>query len=211
MSPILTTNECAALLRQDLYAFTEQCFYELNPSTTFLRNWHIQVISSALEDCRSGKIFRLIINQPPRSLKSHCASVAFVAFLLGHDPSAKIICASYGQDLANKHAMDCRALMASAWYQNLFGARLCSQRPALQELTTQQGFRLATSVGGVLTGRGADFIIIDDPLKPEEALSETQRRTVNEWFSHTLYSRLNDKSKGCIIIVMQRLHQDDLV
>jgi hypothetical protein len=63
----------------------------------------------------------------------------------------------------------------------------------------------------VLTGRGADFIIIDDPLKPEEALSETQRQAVNEWYDHTLYSRLNDKQTGCIIIIMQRLHEDDLV
>jgi hypothetical protein len=70
---------------------------------------------------------------------------------------------------------------------------------------------LATSVGGVLTGRGADFIIIDDPLKPDEALSETQRNAVNEWYVHTLYSRLNDKRTGSIIIIMQRLHEDDLV
>jgi hypothetical protein len=63
----------------------------------------------------------------------------------------------------------------------------------------------------VLTGRGADFIIIDDPLKPDEALSETQRKAVNEWFDHTLYSRLNDKQTGCVLIIMQRLHEDDLV
>jgi hypothetical protein len=137
MIPILTPSDYAALLRQDLYAFTEQCFYELNPTTPFLRNWHIQVVSSALEDCRRGKISRLVINQPPRSLKSHCASVAFVAFLLGHDPSAKIICASYGQDLANKHAMDCRTIMNSSWYRALFPrTRLLSQRQGLQEFIT---------------------------------------------------------------------------
>jgi hypothetical protein len=68
-----------------------------------------------------------------------------------------------------------------------------------------------TSVGGVLTGRGADIIIIDDPLKPEEALSQTQRRAANEWFDHTLYSRLNDKRKGAIVLIMHRLHEDDLV
>ncbi len=211
--PILTRSDYAALLRLDLYAFTEQCFYELNPTTIFLRNWHIQVVSSALEDCRRGKTSRLVINQPPRSLKSHCASVAFVAFLLGHDPSAKIICASYGQDLANKHAMDCRTIMNSAWYRALFPrTRLLSQRQGLQEfITTEQGFRLSTSVGGVLTGRGADYIIIDDPLKPDEALSDTQRKGVNDWFDHTLYSRLDDKRKGCIILIMQRLHEDDLV
>jgi hypothetical protein len=78
-------------------------------------------------------------------------------------------------------------------------------------MTEGKGFRLATSVGGVLTGRGGDFIIIDDPLKPDEAVSETQRNAVNDWYQHTLYSRLNNKDKGCIIIIMQRLHEDDLV
>ena len=76
--------------------------------------------------------------------------------------------------------------------------------------TTAQGCRLATSVGGVLTGRGADFIIIDDPLKPEEALSQAQRQAANEWYDHTLYSRLNDKLSGAIVLIMHRLHEDDL-
>jgi len=209
----LTPSDYRALLRRDLYAFTERCFYELNPTTKFMPNWHIEMIASALESCRSGEIRRLIVNQPPRSLKSHCASVAFVAFLLGHDPTAQIICASYGQDLANKHALDCRTIMTSTWYQALFPrTRLSPERQAVQEfMTTQQGFRLSTSVGGVLTGRGADFIIIDDPLKPDEALSDIQRKAVNDWFDHTLYSRLNDKKNGCIVIIMQRLHEDDLV
>ncbi|MGA2103356.1 MAG: phage terminase large subunit [Candidatus Sulfotelmatobacter sp.] len=149
---------------------------------------------------------------PPRSLKSHAAAVAFPAFILGHNPSAQIICASYGQNLADKHSLDCRTLMTSEWYRRLFPTRLSGHKQSVQEfLTTQNGFRLATSVSGVLTGRGADFIIIDDPLKPDEALSESQRKGVNEWFDHTLYSRLNDKQKGFIIIIMQRLHQDDLV
>jgi predicted phage terminase large subunit-like protein len=85
-------------------------------------------------------------------------------------------------------------------------------RQAVQEfLTTRQGYRLATSNGGVLTGRGADIILIDDPLKPEEALSDAQRKTANDWFDHTLYSRLNDKRSGAIVIIMQRLNEDDLV
>jgi predicted phage terminase large subunit-like protein len=209
----LSRNDYQALLRKDLCAFTELCFYQLNPTTQFKPNWHIELVTAALDACRRGEITRLIFNQPPRSLKSHCASVAFVAFMLGHDPTAQIICASYGQELANKHAMDCRAIMTSAWYQSLFPrTRLSPQRQSLQELaTTEQGFRLATSVGGVLTGRGANTIIIDDPLKPDEALSDTQRKAVNDWFDHSLYSRLNDKKNGCIILVMQRLHQDDLV
>ena len=102
--------------------------------------------------------------------------------------------------------------MASDWYQRLFPTRLSPQRQAVPEFeTTAQGCRLATSVGGVLTGRGADIIIIDDPLKPEEALSQAPRQAANEWFDHTLYSRLNDKRKGAIVLIMHRLHEDDLV
>ena len=144
-------------------------------------------------------------------MKSHCVSVAFVAWLLGHNPSAQIICASYAQDLADKHALDCRSVIASNWYQEVFLTRLSAQRQAVNEfMTTQKGVRLATSVGGVLTGRGADFIIIDDPLKPDEAMSDARRQTVNDWYDHTLCSRLNDKRTGCIILIMQRLHEDDL-
>ncbi|HWZ80050.1 MAG TPA: hypothetical protein VNX87_26170, partial [Candidatus Sulfotelmatobacter sp.] len=102
--------------------------------------------------------------------------------------------------------------MSGAWYKSVFPTRLSPHKQSVQEFTTtQNGFRLATSVGGVLTGRGADFIILDDPLKPDEALSESQREAVNQWYDHTLYSRLNDKRVGCIIIIMQRLHEDDLV
>jgi predicted phage terminase large subunit-like protein len=94
----------------------------------------------------------------------------------------------------------------------MFPTRLALHRQAVQEfITTRQGYRLATSTGGVLTGRGADIILIDDPLKPEEALSEAQRQTANDWYDHTLYSRLNDKRHGVIVIIMQRLHEDDLV
>jgi predicted phage terminase large subunit-like protein len=207
----LTPNEYQALLRSDFTAFIERSFHELNPATSFLPNWHIEVIAAELEACRRGDTKRLIINVPPRSLKSHCASVAFPAWLLGHDPSAQIIVASYAQELASKLSSDCRALFGSTFYRDLFSTRLSPHRQAVQEFaTTRQGFRLSTSIGGVLTGRGADFIIIDDPLKPEEAVSDTQRKAVNDWFDHTLYSRLNNKKDGCIILIMQRLHEDDL-
>ena len=140
------------------------------------------------------------------------ASIAFPAWCLGHDPSAQILCVSYAGELADKLARDYRLIMMSRWYQRIFPTRLAPHRQAVQEfLTTRQGYRLATSNGGVLTGRSADIILIDDPLKPEEALSDTQRRAANEWFSHTLYSRLNDKRNGAIVIIMQRLHEDDLV
>jgi hypothetical protein len=135
------------------------------------------------------------------------ASVAFQAYLLGRKPSTQVICASYAQDLAHKLAGDCRALMTSQWYQDLFpSTRLAARRSMLNDYaTTARGFRLSTSVGGVLTGRGADFIVIDDPLKPDEALSETQRKSVNDWYDHSLITRLNDKESGCVILIMQRL------
>jgi hypothetical protein len=114
--------------------------------------------------------------------------------------------------LSEKFARDWRSVMTASWHQALFPTRLSNPRANLQELTTTaRGFRLATSIGGVLTGRGADLIVIDDPLKPDEAISETERRSVNEWFDGTLYSRLNDKSVGVIVVIMQRLHEDDLV
>jgi predicted phage terminase large subunit-like protein len=133
--------------------------------------------------------------------------------MLGHNPASQIICASYGQELADKHARDCRTLMLSSFYRGLsWETRLSPEKQSVNEfVTTRGGFRLSTSVGGVLTGRGADMIILDDPLKPDDAMSSTKRKSVNDWYDNTLLSRLNDKERGIIIIVMQRLHQDDLV
>ena len=209
---ILATSDYRMLLRVDFMAFAHRTFYELNPQATFVPAPFLELIAAKLEDCRRGKIKRLIINLPPRSLKSHLASVALPAWCLGHDPTKKIICVSYGQDLADKFARDCRSIMMSPWYRALFPrSRVVGRQSAADFSTTQSGNRMATSVGGVLTGRGADMIIIDDPMKPDEALSESRRNAGNDWFDNTLVSRLNSKQDGCIIIIMQRLHQDDLV
>jgi len=208
----LTRAEYDALLRNDFALFAARCFHELNPQTELAMSWHLEFIATQLTAVRQGKIRRLIINLPPRHLKSLMASIAFPAWCLGHDPSTQLLCVSYAQDLADKLARDCRSIMISPWYRRIFPTRLAQHRQAVQEfITTRQGYRLATSTGGVLTGRGADIILIDDPLKPEEALSKAQRQACNEWFVHTLYSRLNDKRSGAIVIIMQRLHEDDLV
>src|SRR6266568_3966586 len=208
----LDLAEYEALLRADFAGFAQRCFHELNPQTDFAINWHVRVIAAKLAALRDGRGRRLIINLPPRHLKSLLASVAFPAWCLGHQPSAQILCVSYAQDLADKLSRDCRRIVASDWYQRLFATRLSPRHQAVAEFeTTAQGCRVATSVGGVLTGRGADLIVIDDPLKPEEALSQARRQGANEWFDHTLYSRLNDKEKGAIILIMHRLHEDDLV
>ena len=208
----LTLKEYQTLLRSDFVSFIERSFYELNPQTQLFMAPYIHLIAMHLEACRLGKIKRLIINLPPRYLKSHCASVAFPAWLMGKDPSARIICASYGQDLAENLANQSRKIMQSAFFQQIFATRLDPRKIASNDfMTTEGGGRMATSVGGVLTGRGADFLILDDPMKPDEALSDPRRQAVNDWYDNTLLSRLNDKVNGCIIIIMQRLHQDDLV
>ena len=139
-------------------------------------------------------------------------SIALPAWILGHNPKAQILCVSYNDELAEKFAISCRDVMQSDWYRELFPmTRLHQSRQAVNDFaTTRGGGRIATSVGGTLTGRGADWIIIDDPQKSVDATSETQRAKLNEWYGSTLYSRLNDKANGKIILVMQRLHQDDL-
>lgn len=206
-------QEYDALTRLDFNVFVERVFVELNGSTPYLDNFHIGLICAELEAVRAGQQRRLAIALPPRSLKSLVVSVAFPAWLLGHNPTAKIICASYGQQLADDLARDCRQVMRSDWYRRLFPAtRLASDRQGIANFETSAGgLRHATSVGGALTGLGADIIIVDDPTKPEEVLSDVERARANAWARHTLFTRLNDKATGSIILVMQRLHENDLI
>ena len=201
------------ILRQDLTAFTQRCFQTVVPGQTYLSNWHIEAIAYQLERCRRGEIRRLIVTLPPRSLKSICASVAFPAFALGHDPSRRIVCASYSQDLSAKHARDFRTVLESGWYQKIFPPRgsINARTPKGRSRRPAQGYRLSTSVGGTLTGRGGNLILIDDPMKPAEAMSEVKRAAVCEWYDSTLTSRLDRKTEDAIIVIMQRLHVDDLV
>lgn len=200
-------------LRSEFKWFIAKCFGTLNPGTEYLSNWHIDAIAWQLEQVRLGHIKRLIITMPPRSAKSISASVAFPAFIHGNDPTKEIITVSYAQSLASKLHNDYRTILTSAWFKGLFPeARIDPKKESEQEVRlTKRGVRLATSVGGVLTGRGADIIIIDDPLKADDAHSEAQRVRVNEWYSAALVSRLNQKTNGAIVIVTQRLHVDDLV
>jgi hypothetical protein len=201
-----------ALLRNEFRVFVHKVFATLAPGQTYVRTWHVEAIAWRLECVRRGEIRRLIINMPPRSLKSIAASVAFPAFVLGHDPSRRIICVSYSGDLAKKHANDFRAVLESPWYRSAFPiTRIGPFKNSETEIElTARGFRLVTSVGGTLTDRGGDIIVIDDPLKPDDALSEAKRSAANQWFMNTLLSRLDDKRTGAIVVVMQRVHVDDL-
>jgi predicted phage terminase large subunit-like protein len=199
-------------LRFDFSAFTERSFAEVRPAEPFEFNWHIEVLAEKLERVRLGKTTRLIINLPPRHLKSFVGSVAFPAFVLGHKPSTEILCVSYGQDLADEFSRLCLGLMRSPFYRAVFKTRLDPTRQAVEEYkTVAGGCRRATSLTGGLTGRGADIIIIDDPIKADDSQSDVRRASVNTSFYNTIYSRLNNKTTSAIVIIMQRLHADDLV
>ena len=203
----------AAARRQHFPFFLMKAFETLHPGVPPLElSWYLKAICHRLAAVRTGEEKRLVVTVPPRHLKSVTASVAFVAFVLGHDPTAKIMVASYSQDLARHHSNQTRAIMESKWYQRLFPHTRISDRGnrALELETTAGGVRKAVSVGGSITGFGADIIILDDCMKADDAKSPVERQRVRDWFDNTLLSRLNDKSTGRIISIQQRLHEDDL-
>lgn len=201
-----------AVLRDSFFYFLLKAFSLASGGETLLTNWHHKAICWQLDRIMQGDNTRLIVAMPPRNLKSIAISVAWVAWMLGRDPTLRIICVSYSAELSKKLARDCLAIMQSDLYQRLFPNTQIKRGAGagMDFETTKGGGRLSTSVGGTLTGRGGDVIIIDDPIKPDDAMSEVERRNVLEWYSNTLVSRLNDKVRGSIILVMQRLHEEDL-
>ncbi|MGE0755095.1 MAG: phage terminase large subunit [Alphaproteobacteria bacterium] len=200
------------LLKYDFPTFIGKTLATVNPGARYQPNWHIDLIAEYLEAVRRSEVRRLIINMPPRAMKSTCVSVAWPAWLLAHDPSCRIISASYSMPLSIKHSVDCRLVMESEWYRLLFPqSRLThDQNQKHKFTTTQRGYRYASSVGGTITGEGGDFLIMDDPMNPAQARSYGRRESVAAWFEHTFASRLDNKKTGGIVLVMQRLHQDDL-
>ena len=205
-------DQFGALLRDDLSSFLQKCFQAVDGGSTYSHNWHIDAIAHHLEQVERGEITRLIITMPPRSLKSISASVAFPAWLLGRNPRKRILAVSYSESLAEKFARDCQSVMQSAWYRLCFpGTRIAQGRSARNDYeTTLGGGRYSTSVGGSVTGRGGDIIVIDDPHKPEDATSDVKRRSVINWFRSTQLSWLNDPKTGPIILIQQRVHEEDL-
>ncbi len=209
---MLDLAEYDAATRADLYTFVQRVHATLNPGTPFLENWHVEMMCSELMAIYAGEHRRAIFNLPPRNLKSICISVAFVAWVLGQDPTRRFMVVSYGQELADKHARDCRTIMVSDWYRRLFSkTELVATRTAAHDFeTTMGGGRMAGSRGGPITGRGAHFIILDDPIKAEEALTEVGREAAGSFVASTLINRHDDKINGAIIVAMQRLHEDDV-
>jgi predicted phage terminase large subunit-like protein len=206
----LALRELDAALRLRFDLFLMRCFLTINPGAIFMDNWHIDSMAHQVERIMAGELRRLIVNMPPRNLKSLAFNVAFSAFMLGHNPRKRIFCISYGGELAAEHSAQFKAIVQSDWYRRVF-PRMRIKRIVDDEVyTTERGFRRWTSVLGAMTGMGGDIFIVDDPIKPVDALSDVKREAVNQWYINTLLSRLDNKETGIILVVMQRVHQDDL-
>jgi predicted phage terminase large subunit-like protein len=199
-----------AALALDFMAFTEFAFSVVRPNTQFKPNWHLEAMAHRLSQVASGEIRRLIITLPPRNLKSLFASVALPAWFLGHNPSERVVAVSYSDMLARAHANDFRRVVNDSLYQATFPAMRLSRDTDREIVTTMRGKRHATSIEGTLTGLGGNLVIIDDPLKQDDAHSEAVRQRTIEWYRNTLLSRPDDKQIARIVLVMQRVHQDDL-
>lgn len=196
-----------------LDAFIDSGWEVLEPKTKLLWNWHHDLICEHLEAVYDGEINRLIINIPPRYTKSIITSVLFPAWCWARDPSLRFMFASYSQSLSTKHSTDRRTIIESEWYQTGWGSavKLSSDQNVKTEFVNEaRGHMVATSMLGTAIGKGGTYIIIDDPHDPKIAESELRRNATIEAFDRTFTTRLDDKKNGKIIIIMQRLHENDL-
>ena len=199
------------IVKKNFKYFLQKSFYTLHPNTPFINNWHINLICEYLNALENKQIKRLIINIPPRYLKSFCISVAWTAWLLAKKSTRKILVASHSMQLSKKLSLDCKSIINSEWYRNIFDINISKKQDTKEKFcTTSHGSRTACSIGSNITGEGADYLIVDDPLTPIQALSTKKLNKVNDWFSNTFLTRLNDKKTGIVVIIMQRLHNNDL-
>jgi len=200
------------MARTELEVFVQIVFFILNPSEALDHGWYLRAMVRALEDVEAGVTRRLQITVPPRHLKSIMVNVAFPAWLMGRDPTTKVICVSYAQDLAALHARAFRKVVTSPEYAAVFPKTAASiaRQTDTEVATDQGGFRFATSLGGTVTGVGADIIIIDDLMKAADAAYSEARIKAKRFVDETLMSRLNDKRNGKVVAIQQRLHEDDI-
>ena len=209
----ISKREYEAYLRTDFTAFVEMALDELEGPGTYQPADYVEVIAHVLERVRNGDLRRSIINLPPRCLKSMIVSVIYVAWVLGQDPARQVMCISYSDDLAKDLSNKCRRLMESPAYKRLFPNTRISRRKNTETgfQTTRGGGRTALSMAGGITGLGGDLIILDDPMNAGDIHSEPSRRRAIRQFREVIFTRLNDRRTGAFIVVMQRLHVEDLV
>lgn len=200
-----------ALRREEFVQFVAKVYDQLHQGAPPLNiAWYIRAICFRLQSAVHEPGDRLVITVPPRHLKSIIVAVAYVAWVLGRDPTRKLIVATYSEELARDHSGKFRRVVNSDWYKALFPGMEIADERLLEMKTSQGGGRKAVSVNGTVTGLGADEIILDDCLKADEARSQTRRDELKNWLNETLLTRLNDIESGTIISIQQRLHEDDL-
>lgn len=198
---------------RSLSEFIRQAWPVIEPGTAYLENWHTDLISEYLQAVNMGQILRLIINIPPRHMKSIHVTVSYPIWTWLKAPEKRFIKVSYSDNLSRKHNILSRDIIRSLWYQENWRDRFRLKDDVNRQnefRNDHQGMMMSTSIGGALTGEGGDVIIIDDPQNPKTANSETERQNSIDFFRNTLQTRLNDPRTGAIIVVMQRLHENDL-
>lgn len=202
------------LAERGLAEYVKQAWRVIEPHTALYWNWHIELICEYLEALHAGQIQDLIINEPPRHMKSTVCSVCFPSWVWIREPGHQFLTASYGSDLATRDSVKSRRIIESAWYQARWGDRFkltTDQNVKTRYENDQGGHRIATSVGGGATGDGGDTIIVDDPHNIQEIYSKTKRRTVQRWWDEVISTRRNNPSTARRLVIMQRGHQDDLI
>jgi len=199
-----------ALAKKDLHGFFCKAWYILNPNTHLLKNWHQELICEYLQACEIGQIKRLVINLPPRYSKSSLVSIMYPCWVWANNPSEKFLFTTYAHKFAVKHSMDRRTIIGSKWYQKNIRSIYLSVDNLDNITNSERGHFLSTSLRGTGTGLGANRIIVDDPHDAERSESDLIRDTDIEIFNKKFTTRLDDKKRGVIIVVMQRLHENDL-
>jgi hypothetical protein len=196
--------------RLDFWCFVELMFPVLYPGQELVYAGYLELIATLLMRVGQHRYRNVVINLPPRHMKSALASILYPAWRLGCDPTVKFICISYGDDLAHDLSAQTRKIMRSPLYKLIFPGTVLDKSAVDHIRTTLGGYRYATAVGSDITGFGADEIIIDDPVQPEDALSERVKQQLRDWVNSSVYTRFNDPSKGALVLVMHRLAPDDL-
>lgn len=207
-------EEEARNLAASLRAFVAGAWHVIEPDTRFVPGWHIDAICDHLEGVSAGDIRRLIIMVPPGTMKSRTVSVCWPAWEWTHSPRIRYLTASYAQPLSTDLAVLSRDLIRSNWYQARWGDVFqlkSDQNLKMSYANDRGGRRFATSVGGGGTGQHANRILIDDPLNAAEAVSQAMLNTVINWHDGTISTRFSDPRTGSEVVIMQRLHERDLV
>lgn len=202
----------AELGRKSLAEFIKMGWRILEPSTPYIHNWHVDAISEHLEAVSSGEIRNLIINIPPRMMKSLAVSVFWPVWCWIDNPSTRFLTASFRTSLAQRDAVKSRTLITSEWYQKRWGNsfRLSSDQNVKSRYENdRQGFRLITSVQSSVIGEGGDVRILDDPHDSKKIHSRIVREADLQWIKQSWGSRVNDPETSREVLVMQRLHQED--